>query len=89
MKEDLANYAHDAWAGWMRYLFEKSTENTDGTVTIPKWAVDRWKRQMITPYIELPEEEKQSDREEADIMMEIFNANQNHAENALQRLRTI
>jgi len=71
MKEALAEYAHNAWAGWMIYLFIKSTTNSDGTVTIPKWAVDRWTRQAATPYIDLPEKEKESDREEADEMIAI------------------
>ena len=65
VKESLARYAHEAWSGWMVYLFKKSTENSDGTVTIPKWAVERWKRQSSTVYDQLPENEKESDRAEA------------------------
>lgn len=71
-RETLAEYAHDAWSGWMKYLFEKSTKNADGTVTIPQWAVERWERQMNTPYSELPETEKASDRKEADEMLAIM-----------------
>jgi len=72
-KELLAQYAHDAWSGWMEYLFSKSIHNDDGTVTIPKWAVDRWKRQADTKYDDLPEQEKMSDRDEAMKMIEIIN----------------
>jgi hypothetical protein len=71
MREKLAGYAHESWSGWMKYLFEKSQKNADGTVTIPKWAVDRWERQAATPYCELPETEKISDRDEADKMLKI------------------
>lgn len=60
-----AEIAHSQWSGWMQYLFGKCTVNDDGTVTMPKWAVDRWTRQMNTEYADLPEEEKASDREEA------------------------
>lgn len=63
--EALADVAHESWAGWMRYLFEKSTDNPDGTVTIPVDQVERWRRQVDTPYNELSEEEKESDRKEA------------------------
>ncbi|MGX8701379.1 hypothetical protein [Caproiciproducens sp.] len=63
--EQGAHIAHKQWSGWMKYLFENSIQNTDGTVTIPKWAVDRWTRQINTPYEELTEEEKESDRIEA------------------------
>ncbi len=63
--EAFADLAHQQWSGWMIYLFEKSEGNPDGTVTIPKLAVDRWMRQIRTPYKDLTEEEKESDRQEA------------------------
>ena len=72
VREGLAAYAHEAWAGWMQYLFEKSQANADGTVTIPAPLVDRWLRQMTTPYASLPEAEKASDRIEADKMLLIM-----------------
>ncbi len=70
--EAFANLAHQQWSGWMIYLFGKSEKNQDGTVTIPKWAVDRWLRQMNTPYKDLPEEEKESDRQEAIKLLNII-----------------
>lgn len=72
MREKLAALAHDQWAGWMRHLFRKCPTNPDGTVTIPKWAVDRWIRQMNTDYHDLPEDEKESDRREADRYLKIL-----------------
>jgi hypothetical protein len=63
--EFLADNAHESWSGWMRYLFEISEFNDDGSVTIPKEYVSRWRRQLNTPYEFLPEEEKKSDRQEA------------------------
>lgn len=71
-REKLAAYAHEAWAGWMRYLFTKAPVNSDGTWTMPDWAVTRWQRQMNTPYADLPESEKESDRKEADAIMAII-----------------
>ena len=73
MLEDLAALAHEQWSGWMEYLFEKSTDNPDGTVTIPAWAVERWKRQVATPYDQLSEQEQESDRNEARRVIEILN----------------
>jgi hypothetical protein len=41
---------------------------------MPAWAVERWTRQMHTPYDALPEAEKDSDRKEADAMLAIVRA---------------
>ena len=41
---------------------------------IPHWAVDRWTRQLNTDYENLPEEEKDSDRKEADKFIKLFEA---------------
>lgn len=79
-REELAAYAHAAWSGWMKYLFEKCEEaestravfyNGPGTV-IPVESVTRWVRQMTTLYAELPENEKDSDRAEADKILAIM-----------------
>ena len=82
VRELLAEYAHNAWSGWMKYLFEKSAKNNDGTMTIPKWAVDRWERQAGTKYIHLPEDEQASDKNEADKIIEIIMANRSYKSNA-------
>jgi len=71
-REKLAAQAHKMWAGWMGYLFSKCVENNDGSVTIPVWAVERWKRQMNTLYINLPDSEKESDRDEVDELLALL-----------------
>ncbi len=73
VREELAKLAHEQWSNWMKYLFDKSKKESDGTVTIPKWAVDRWERQVNTEYSELSESEKESDRNEANKFMEVMN----------------
>lgn len=72
--EALAEYAHDAWSGWMNYLLSKSKVNDDGTWTIPAQSTERWYRQMTTPYFLLPENEKTSDRAEAEAAQRRRNA---------------
>lgn len=72
LREKLAELAHDQWAGWMEYLFSKGTFNEDGTWTMPVWAVERWKRQAETPYSDLSEAEKNSDRNEADKFLTVI-----------------
>lgn len=69
--EEHADFAHNAWSGWMEYLFSKSTSNEDGSETIPKELADRWKRQLKTDYEDLSEDEKESDRDEARKVLKI------------------
>lgn len=67
IREALAAYAHDvAWSGWMRYMFSKCEWQPDGTMLIPAKLVERWTRQMETPYAALPDAERESDRAQAD-----------------------
>lgn len=82
LREKLADYAHEAWSGWMNYMFGKckiisypKVPNKVDIVTIeiPKTLFERWQYQMNTAYKNLPEEMKSSDRAEADKMIEIFN----------------
>ena len=72
MRERLAALAHKQWSGWMIYLFSKGDFNPDGTWTMPKCAVERWQRQMYSKYDMLPEEEKESDRHEANRMITVM-----------------
>ena len=75
LREQLAAYAHDAWAGWMRYLFSQCLpgHGWQEGVVVPRKALERWRRQMATPYANLSEAEKDSDRREADKMLAIVN----------------
>lgn len=65
MLEKIAALQHEIWCHWMKYLFEVSIHNRDGTITIPVDKVNRWKRQMTTKYDDLPDSEKTSDREQS------------------------
>lgn len=70
--EQLADFAHKQWSGWMTYMFGKCIPNEDGTLTIPGRFVRRWSRQVRTSYANLPEGEKESDRKEARKMIDIL-----------------
>lgn len=72
LRHELANYAHEAWRGWMRYLFELSKDSPNGEVVIPAPLVQRWTRQINTAYDHLPEAKRDSDLREADKMLEIM-----------------
>lgn len=66
LREAIAAYAHAAWSGWMDYIFSKCLLQPDGSLIIPSEYVQRWSRQKNTLYKDLPEQEKESDRAEAD-----------------------
>lgn len=73
--ELLANYEHDRWSRWQKYLFSKCIKNDDGSLTIPKEYVNRWNRQINTDYTDLPIEEQLSDKKEAIKIIEIVEGN--------------
>ena len=80
LRERLAEYAHDAWSGWMAYMFSRgsmmtmSVEDEEIQVWVmPPQSYARWQRQMRTPFESLPETEKASDRDEAMKMLAIIN----------------
>lgn len=68
--EALADKEHASWARWMAYLFSKcqpligSGKVGRPDLIIPADLVERWQRQIETPYAALSEREKQSDRDE-------------------------
>jgi len=68
--ERLAELAHQQWSEWMEYLFSKCFF-VGGLAIIPRWAVQRWKRQIAMSYSALSKEEKESDRREANRFIEV------------------
>lgn len=68
LEEVLAEVQHKIWSHWMEYLFSLCPEvegSAMETRYIPHDLVIRWTRQMNTPYSELSEKEKDSDRDQA------------------------
>jgi tRNA A37 threonylcarbamoyladenosine synthetase subunit TsaC/SUA5/YrdC len=66
--EQLAAIEHERWADWQRWMHEQCYPITCAD-NIPRMAIpqdlwERWERQIATPYAELSEREKQSDRDQ-------------------------
>jgi len=51
--EKLAELEHEQWTHWTEYMLSNLTKEN----------IRRWKKQVKTPYSELSEKEKESDRE--------------------------
>lgn len=75
IREALASESHEIWSSWTEWQFGICTQNDDGSLTIPASLVKRWTLQMTTDYYDLSEQEKESDREQADkIILIILNS---------------
>ena len=64
MLEALAAIEHERWSRWQRYMHDKGEIRPDGSLLIPSDLVQRWERQVATPYAALSEAEKESDRDQ-------------------------
>lgn len=62
--EKLAANEHQRWADWQSYFFSKCERNADGALVVPIGYEQALRRQIETPYADLTEQEKQSDRAE-------------------------
>jgi hypothetical protein len=84
LREALAALEHDQWAHWTRHMlgalkeviglgfYEARDNNID--LSGVRDTLDRWERQIATPYADLTEAEKNSDREWADKVLAVSRA---------------
>lgn len=62
--ETLASIEHERWSHWQRYMHDKGVRNPDGSLTLSPVLVAHWERLIATPYNQLTEQERESDREQ-------------------------
>jgi hypothetical protein len=62
IREKLSALEHEQWAHWTRYFLDNLTPEN----------IARWRAQIDTPYEELSETEKKSDREWADKVLKLM-----------------
>lgn len=82
MMEKFAALEHERWAKWQKYFFSKCQIKPQSQVNgmddryvylaLPKDLYERWLKQIETPYSELSEQEKESDREQVRPYLEEF-----------------
>ena len=78
MKEKLAVLMHEIWGEWWDYVFQRGYRaqiegEWNSSFIVPDDLVERWNRQKATPYDDLSESEKDSDREQADKVLALLN----------------
>lgn len=74
MVEKLAAIEHARWARWQAYVHSKCSVDEAGNLIIPKALAERWWRQILAPYSDLSEPEKESDRKEARVSIAALRA---------------
>ncbi len=63
--EQGADIEHERWSHWQKYMHSKILPSAnDEIMEIGTVLIERWNRQINTPYSELSESEKESDRKE-------------------------
>lgn len=62
--ERLAAAEHERWAHWQAYMHGKAERRPDGGLLLPADLVRQWEEQIATPYADLTEAEKESDRKQ-------------------------
>ena len=91
LREQLADVQHEIWAHWMRYQFSQCRRPAiadDGSLIIPTDKVERWTRQMNTPYSDLTDKEQGSDRHQADKVLAVVRADIAAANARVQELES-
>jgi len=60
----LAAVEHERWAHWQQHLHNQCQRTKDGSLVIPAELVARWSTQIATPFTQLSEAERESDRDQ-------------------------
>lgn len=75
LREKLAAIEHERWSDWQNYVHKVYLEGNFKEFML------RWQRQIATPYSELSEAEKNSDREQVDRYWHLI---ETHTQQAVQ-----
>lgn len=70
--EALSDKEHERWSRWQAYVHSLCERREDGALVIPASRVERWERQIATPYGELSQQEQDCDRREVAEIMPII-----------------
>ncbi len=77
-----ANLEHDRWVRWQKWCHRILRENCPSPEL--EKVLERWNRQIATPYSELSEQEKESDRKETRNYVPLLKSYQSELEKAVR-----
>ena len=75
--EKLAAIEHERWSDWQKYMHSRGTVQRTGSLLIPAQLIRQWERQIATPYADLSETEKESDRDQVSRYWDLVRPGQN------------
>jgi hypothetical protein len=64
LREQLAAIEHERWADWQKWMHKVIRENSPSPETLK--VLERWDKQIATPYKDLSRKEQESDLEQVD-----------------------
>ena len=74
--EALAALEHTQWQGWTEWMLDKIEEELGAKELVEKFkglpSVQRWRRQCVLHYSELTERERESDRNEVRLKVQLY-----------------
>lgn len=85
LRENLAAIEHERWSDWQKWCHKVLRENCPSP-DLEK-ILERWDKQIATPYQDLSEQEKQSDREQVDRYLHLITTYSNK-QSRLARVQT-
>lgn len=65
LRDKLAAIEHERWSDWQKWCHQVLREQLDTTPELER-VLERWDRQIATPYDKLSDSEKASDMEQVD-----------------------
>lgn len=84
LREKLAAIEHERWADWQKWCHQVLRENMGANADLEK-ILERWDRQIATPYSELSDQEKASDMEQVDRYWHLIEAYKDQALTAYKK----
>lgn len=88
--ERMAHEVHQVWCNWMEHMFKEGYRDyLNGPWIMDNEARRRWQRQMRTPYAQLTEGEKHSDRDIARRYLNIAWAPENELANIREEIKKV
>lgn len=87
--EELAAIQHDIWAHWQKYVHDHKIAWYGTKRVLFSEDIERWDKQISTPYADLTEKEKDGDREQVDKFWHLISGLDTQLSQANERIKAL